>query len=269
MTNMRMIAILRALGATAAVSAVAIFGVSAISSADAPALGGPAVDACRDLGGNVQSGTICHVIAQTDAYSIDMRFGVDYPDGQAVADYVRRLHDDFVNTAQAPGAKNLPYQMFVGLQTFKSGQPLRVVPSLGQQFPDAQTYGQPWRGTESMVLKVYERLDVYSMTPRSRFKTFTFDDDKNRALTFADLFPADSKPEQAVYPYVKADLERQQLARHFTLSPKDGLDPGFYQNFAITDDALLIFIDQGRLVPDEAGDMRVDVPRNGIPPLQI
>ncbi|WP_041318897.1 RsiV family protein [Mycolicibacter sinensis] len=266
---MRMVAPLRAFGVTAAVAAVAIVGVSAIGSADAPALGGPAVDACRDLGGNIQAGTICHVTADTDAYSIDMRFGVDYPDGRAVADYVHQLHRTFVAAAEAPGAKNLPYQMFVNVEEFKSGQPLRVVPSLGQRFPGAQAYGEPWQGTESMALKIFTRLDVDSVVPRSRYKTFTFDHNKNRALSFGDLFAPDSKPLDAIYPYAAADVERQQLARHYKLPPKDGLDPAFYQNFAITDDALIIFTDTGRLVPDESGDIVITIPRNGIPPLQI
>ncbi|OBK88430.1 RsiV family protein [Mycolicibacter sinensis] len=266
---MRKVALLRAVGLAGVVAALVLCGVSAIGSADAPALGGPAVDACRDLGGSIQAGTICHVTEKTDAYSIDMRFGVDYPDGRAVADYVRRLRDDFVNTAQAPGAKNLPYQMFVGLQTFRSGQPLRVVPSLGQRFPGAQAYGQPWQGSETMVLKNFQRLDVDSVTPRSRYKTFTYDHNRNRALSFGDLFPADSKPLEAIYPYVAADLERKQIARQYKLSPKDGLDPALYQNFAITDDALIFFTDQGRLVPDEAGDIQIEIPRNSIPPLEI
>lgn len=266
---MRMVATLRACGVTAAVAAVAIFGVSAISSADPPALGGPAVDACRQLGGNIQAGTICHVSADTDAYSIDMRFGVDYPDGQALADYVHQLHKTFVAAAEAPGAKNLPYQMSVGVEDYKSGQPLRVVPSLGQRFPGAQAYGEPWQGTESTVLKIFTRLDVDSVVPRSRYKTFTFAHNKNRAVGFRDLFAPDSKPLEAIYPYAAADIEGQQLARHYKLSPKDGLDPAFYQNFAITDDALIIFTDTGRLVPDESGDIVITIPRNGIPPLQI
>ena len=266
---MRKVVILRALRLTGVFAAVAILGMSAIGSADPPALGGPAVDACRDLGGNIQAGTVCHVSENTDAYSIEMRFGVDYPDGRAVGAYVRRLRDDFVNAALAPGAKNLPYQMFVGLQTFKSGQPLRVVPSLGQRFPGAQAYGEPWQGTETMVLKNVQRLDIDSVPPRSRYKTFTFDHNKNRALNFGDLFSADSKGLEAMYPYVAADVERQQLGRHYKLSPKDGMDPALFQNFAITDDALIFFTDQGRLVPDEAGDIQIEVPRIGIPPLQI
>ena len=266
---MRKVAIFRAFGLAATVSAVTVVGVTSVSSADAPALGGPAVDACHNLGGNIQSGTICHAVVDAGNYSMDMRFGMDYPDGQAAADFLYRERDSFVNAAQAPGAKGLPYQMSVGFQSFRSGQPVRVLPSLGQQFPDAQAYGQPWQGTESMVLKVFERQDVQAIVPRTRYKTFTFDHNTNRALSFGDLFAPDSKPLEAIYPYVAADLARQQLSRHFQLSRKDGLDPALYQNFAITDDALIFFIDQGRLVPDEAGDIRVDVPRNGIPQLQI
>jgi hypothetical protein len=266
---MRKINIFRAFGLAAAATAVTVVGVTSISSADAPALAGPAVDACHNLGGNIQSGTICHAVIDAGNYSIDMRFGVDYPDGQSVADFLYRERDNFVNAAQTPGAKGLPYQMFVGLQSFRSGQPLRVVPSLGQQFPDAQAYGQPWQGTESMVLKIFERQDVQASVPRSRYKTFTFDHNTNRALSFSELFPANSKPLEAIYPYMAAELARQQLSRHFQLSRKDGLDPALYQNFAITDDSLIFFIDQGRLIPDEAGDIRIDVPRNGIPPLQI
>ena len=40
-----------------------------------------------------------------------------------------------------------------------------------------------------------------------------------------------------------------------------------YQNFAITDDALIFYFAQGELLPSFAGATQVQVPRNAIPPL--
>ena len=89
--------------------------------------------------------TLCFVQADTPAYTIDLRFGIDYPDPQPVVDYLTLKRDHVINAAQAPGARNLPYQMVVNSQTFRSGQPTRTIPE----------YTQPWHGTQSLVLKEF------------------------------------------------------------------------------------------------------------------
>ena len=49
--------------------------------------------------------------------------------------------------------------------------------------------------------------------------------------------------------------------------PSAGLDPTSYQNFAITNDAVIFFFDQGQLLPEAAGAISVSVPRGPIDPM--
>ena len=226
------------------------------------ALAGPVVavagaqSTCGQLGGNVQSGNLCFVQADTPAYTIDMRFGIDYPDPQPVVDYLTLKRDHVINAAQAPGARNLPYQMIVNSQTFRSGQPTRTI----------REYTQPWHGTQSLVLKEF-RFD--EGTPGSRYKSFTFDYDQNRPVTFANLFAPGPNPIDSIYPVVAEDLARQQPERHFHLSPTVGRDPAHYQNFAITDDAVIFFFDTSEFMSAEADCLFTFVSRASLPPLQI
>ena len=54
-----------------------------------------------------------------------------------------------------------------------------------------------------------------------------------------------------------------------SISPGDGRDPSHYQNFAVTDDAVIFFFGRAELLPSYAGATSVTVPRNDIPPLQL
>ena len=76
----------------------------------------------------------------------------------------------------------------------------------------------------------------------TRYKSFTFDYDKNRPVTFANLFAPGPNPIDSIYPVVAEDLARTP-ERNFRLSPTVGRDPAHYQNFAITDDAVIFFFD--------------------------
>jgi hypothetical protein len=212
---------------------------------------------CAEVGGNVQSGNVCHFYVDTPAYSIDLRFGTDYPDDQPVTDYLVQNRDYVVNAAQAPGARNLPYMMSVTSQTYSSGQPTRTTAE----------YGQPWHGTQSLVLKNF--LSVDGAPVGIRYKTFTFDFDENRPVTFDNLFVPGTNPIDSIYPAVAADLARQQIARHFQLSPQVGRDPAHYQNFAITDDTVIFFFDSGEFFPAEAGFSFTPVSRANLPLLRL
>jgi len=47
------------------------------------------------------------------------------------------------------------------------------------------------------------------------------------------------------------------------------MDPARYQNFAITDDAVIFYFGRGELLPSYAGATSVSVPRAAIPPLRV
>jgi len=46
------------------------------------------------------------------------------------------------------------------------------------------------------------------------------------------------------------------------IPPSVGLDPNKYQNFALTDDAVLFFFSQGELFAEAAGPVQASVPRS-------
>lgn len=222
-----------------------------------PAAAAAGQAACNQLNGNVQSGNLCHVHAETPAYIIDLRWKIDYPDDQPVTDYLIQTRDKVVSAAQGPGPKYLPYQMIVTSDTFRSGQPTRTIPE----------YGQPWHGTQTLLLLNIESLG--DDKSGGRYKSFTYDFDKNRPVTFDNLFAPGTNPMDSIYPAVATELERQFVSRDFRLSPSVGRDPAHYQKFAITDQTVIFYFDVGELLPPEAGYFFAPVSRANLPPLQV
>jgi Protein of unknown function (DUF3298) len=233
------------IGALAALTEVAVAG---------------AQSGCADLSGNVQSGNVCRAYRATPAYILDLRFRTDYVDGQPVTDYLTQERDRLVNAAQMPSARNLPYKLIAFSDYYTSGQRLSTTqPELG--------YGEPPNGTQSLVLRFYPTVDGVSV--EDKFKSFTYNLNQNRPVTFENLFAPGTNPIDTIYPAVAADVERQQHARNFKLAPSIGRDPAHYQNFAITDDAVIFFFHEGELLTREAGDVRATVPRAILPALQL
>lgn len=71
----------------------------------------------------MQAGQICHVHASGPKYMLDMTFPVDYPDQQALTDYITQNRDGFVNVAQGSPLRDQPYQMDATSEQHSSGQP--------------------------------------------------------------------------------------------------------------------------------------------------
>lgn len=248
----------RTLSLAASTLIVALAGLSGVAVAGAQS-------ACVALGGNVQSGNTCHVKADAPTYVIDLRFATDYPDDQPVTDYLIQNRDQVVKAAQAPQARLLPYQMVVSSETFKSGQPTRTT----------REYGQPWHGTQSLVLTHFWSVEgapagSYEGAPvGTKYKSFTFDFDRNQPVTFENLFAPGTNPIDAIYPMVAADLARHFFDRKLRLSPAVGRDAAHYQNFAITDDAVIFFFHTNEFLPMEGGFFFTPVSRAKLPPLQL
>jgi hypothetical protein len=210
-------------------------------------LGGPAIavagaqNDCAALGGTVEADGVCHVSASKPTYVMDLRFPTGYPDEQAVVDYLTQNRDGFVNVAQ-PGSRNLPYEMDATSQTFSSAQ------------------------TQSVVLKIFQ--DVGGAHPTTWYKAFTYDLGQRKPVSFDALFPPGTKPLEVIFPIVRSELERQ-TGLTGVISTGDGMDPSHYQNFAITDDAVIFFFGQGELLTSDAGATSASVPRTSLPPLQL
>ena len=199
-----------------------------------------APDGCAAFGGTVEGRGNCHVHAATPAYTMDLRFPADYSDEQAIVDYLTQTRDGFVTLAQTPGARNLPYEMDVVSQSFRSAQ------------------------THSAVLKLFQ--NVGSAHPTTWFKSFTFDVDKGRPVSFDTVFPPGAL--QKIFPIVQRQLETQ-TGLTGSISPGDGLNPAHYQNFAITDDVVIFFFGRAELLPSYADATSAVVPRKQIPPLLL
>jgi hypothetical protein len=201
---------------------------------------------CGTLGGVVEADNICHVHATASTYTMDLRFPANYADEQAVIDYLMQNRDGFTNVAQTPAARNMPYEMDVTTQSFTSGPP-----------PD---------GTRSVVLELFQ--DVGGAHPTTWYKAFNYDVAQRKPVTFDTLFAPDARAVDAIFRVVQRDLERQ-TGLTGVIAASDGLDPSHYQNFAITDDAVIFFFGQGELLPSDAGAMSASVPRAALPPLQL
>jgi hypothetical protein len=230
---------MRNLIAAALIAAGALLGWPGglVAAADSP---------CTDMGGTVESGDMCHVQASNSTYTLDMVFPVDYPDNQALTDYISQNRDGFLNVAKTSGSRDVPYQMEVTSEQYRSGQP-----------PG---------GTRSVVLKVFE--DLGGPRPSTFYKGFNYSLQSQRSITFDTLFASNSKPLDAIYPIVQRELGRQS-GLGVAILPGTGLDSSHYQNFAITDGDLIFYFAPGELLPPFAGAGEAHVPRSGIPQLAV
>ena len=202
------------------------------------AAGSPA--GCASLGGVVQNGGVCQVRDSQPSYTMDVTFPLGYPDSQAVTDYLGQTKAGFLNLAQTPGSPNLPYEMDVTGESFESAQ------------------------TRSLVLTLFQA--VGSAHPSTWYKSFTYDLGRAQPVTFETLFAPDAEPLEAIFPIVSRELEsRTGLA----VMAGDGRDPSNYQNFAVTEDAVIFFFGRGEMLPSYADAVSVSVARDAIPPLQL
>jgi hypothetical protein len=179
------------------------------------------------------------VDSATPTYIIDMSFPVDYPDMAAVAAFLKRNRDGFVDWVAKFGPRgwrDRPYQYAVTAKTHRSGK------------PDS--------GTQSLVLAIDNDTGLaHEGHPDTTFRAFNFDLAKRVSITFETLFRPGAKPLEVLNPIVQRELRAPSA---------DHADPNeeTYQNFAITDDAVIFFFGQDQVVHDNGGPHRVKVPRS-------
>jgi hypothetical protein len=198
-----------------------------------------AQSACADLGGTVDPDQICQIHSDTTSCKIDFSFPVDYSDQQQVTDYLTQQRDGEIRVSQLSAAQHWPaqYQLLARGRTYRSGTPVL--------------------GTESLVLRMDQDAQPFPVT---WYKAFDYDLSKHAPITFDTLFKPDTNPLDVVYPAVqRAAQKRLGSATPPTLN--GGLDTVNYQNFAITDDAVIFFFGQGQLLSHDEGEFEVSVPR--------
>ncbi|MBS1694555.1 MAG: DUF3298 domain-containing protein [Actinobacteria bacterium] len=200
--------------------------------------------ACADLGGAVDATGVCRVHDTNPAYTLDFSFPDDYPDQQALIGYLTQTRDGFVNVSDMPGAWNLPYVLDANGTGYRSGTPTR--------------------GTRSVVFEVYQ--NVGGAHPQTWYKAFNHDLATGAPITFDTLFRPGTDALDVIFPIVQSELQKQTGIAN-PLAPGDGTDPAHYQNFAVTDDAVIFFFGQGEVLPSAAGATQASVPRAALAPL--
>jgi hypothetical protein len=244
--------------------------VAAIFGSSGVAVGAPK-DYCGDLkGGN--SGRTCEIQLSDPGYSVDISIPLDYPDQKSIADYISQTRDGFLNAAKSGAPRDTPYELSIK--------------------PTEYTSSVPPRGTQAVVFKVNQ--NVGGAHPQTGFKAFNWDQSYRKAITYTaasddkehtPLWRVDD-PLTTVAPIVQAQLQQQlappppvaQPGQRAAATPPPPPPPlpiaqtalynsANYQNFAIVNDGVIFFFDQGVLLPDSAGALQVQVPRAAIDPM--
>ena len=217
--------------------------VIATSTQESPSQPSPVADessACAELDGTVGDDQICRVDSVTPDYTLDFRFPSAYPDQQAVANVLKERRDGFIEWAAEGLAGSSAYALHI------VGHPYRS--------------GTPESGTQSLMFDIGTDGGIH---PRTSYETFNYDLSRGAPITFDTLFKAGTRPVEVLDPIAQRAMDERWPdsggpAQTNTLSAK------MYQNFAITDDSVIFFIDQGQWLPDAAGPVEVSVPRTEI-----
>jgi hypothetical protein len=200
-----------------------------------PSVAAQGQSACTDLDGRVGPDQTCHVHATTSTYQINMTFPLDYPDILAVTDFLKKDRDPFLDWVAKIGPserRGRPYLYAVTVETYRSGT------------RDS--------GTQSLVLDIDNDTGLaHQGHPNTTFRAFNFDLGKRAPISFDTLFKPGTKPLEVLDPIVRRELD----------APTADLDETKYQNFAITDDAVIFFFGQDQVVQDNRGSKEVNVPR--------
>ena len=184
----------------------------------------------------------CSVGAGAPSIIIDLTFPANTPQEQSIVDYLNKVLDDF-NANTEPGGLDNP-------------RPLQELDATSTTY----TSGTPEAGTQTVVVKVDQNLgDAHPLT---WYKAFTYNTWTKAPITFDTLFRPGTKPLDAILPIVQRQMSAA-AGQPITIAPEDGLDAANYQNFAVTNDAVIFFFDQNQMDPGYGG-IEVSVPRSAI-----
>jgi hypothetical protein len=200
--------------------------------------------ACADLGGTVDTDQICQVHSTTSDYTFDMSLPLDYPDQQAVIDYLKQDRADFIDwiTKFGKDGRGRPLMHAVTAKTFRSG-----------------TQNS---GTQTLVLDIDDDTGAaHEGHPNTWYKAFNYDLSKHAPITFDTLFKPGTDPLTVLNPIVQREFGTHPER------PVQALDATTYQSFAITDDAVIFFFAQDQVIPDNNGPHQISVPRSELAPL--
>ena len=188
----------------------------------------------------VDTNQMCHFDASGPMSNITMVFPANYPDEATMTGYLRKAADDFSAARGPSSGLTAPTALDVTSERYNSGS--------------------PQSGTQSVVTKIYQNLG--GAHPLTWYKTFNYNLANNTPITYDSLFRPGTQPLQAISPIVRKALT-DRYGPAVSIPADAGLNPANYQNFAITNDAVVFFFDQNALQPALEAT-QVSVPRNAI-----
>jgi hypothetical protein len=202
-----------------------------------------APSACAELGGTLGPDQLCKVHASTADYTIDMSFPVDYPEQQAVTDYLKQNRDGFVDYVKKypPTGRPAPYSLDVKGETYRSGT--------------------SESGTQSLVFDIDDDEGMaHEGHPDTSYDVFNYDLGKHAPITLDTLFKPGVNPADVLAPITAPILTERFGAELIPALHEAGMKA--YQNFAITDDAVVFFLGESQLRVSNSGPFQFSVPRN-------
>ncbi|MDO3635431.1 esterase [Mycolicibacterium arseniciresistens] len=196
-----------------------------------------AQSACDALAGTLDPDQTCHVHDTGAGYQLDLGFPAGYPDQQALTDYLVPLRDDFVEFAQSP-RNDRSYTLTATPTTYRAG------------------------GTEAVVIQLSQDADPH---PVSWYRAFNYDLVRHAPITLDTLFTPGTRPVDVAFPAVRRELEKRWQPEVLADMLGD-VDDDTFSEFALTDDAVIFFFGQGRLLGHPEGPLEVSVPRAELAP---
>ncbi|WP_445165403.1 RsiV family protein [Mycolicibacterium sp. Dal123E01] len=177
--------------------------------------------------------------------SVDVVLPANSPLERGIVDFAAKATNDY-------------YAAEAGVQDFPA-PPSRLEVSY-QNY----TSGSPQTGTQTAVVKADQYLSGAAY-PLIWYKAFPYKNATRTPITFDTLFAPGSHPLDVIMPIVNQQISAD-AGQPFTVDPAVGLDPANYQNFAITNDAVIFFFDKNQLQA-ATGNFEVSVPRSVIAPM--
>jgi len=214
-------------------TALAAVAVIAGTAGPAPAR---ASSACAELGGEVDSNQICHVHTAGDGYTVTFTFPVDYPDQQTLTTFLTQRRQDFIGYARDDFPRGGPYELDAKADGYHSGTATS--------------------GTTSLVFNQYS--DSGGAHPSRLYAAFNYDLGRDGPITFDTLFKPGTNPVEVLDVIVGRELQK----RSGSPLPPNTIGATMYRNFAITEDALIFFLDQGQWLSQVDGPQEVSVLRS-------
>jgi hypothetical protein len=201
-----------------------------------------AQSACADLGGTIGPDQECRVHSDTSSYTLDFSFPVDYPSQQPLTDFLTQQRDNFVDDihAEPAGYRPMPYSLAITASAYRSGTPTS--------------------GTRSLVFDIQnDEGGAHEGHPNTSYEAFNYDLSKAAPITFDMLFKPGTDPLAVLNPIVEHELEKHWGPA--VSAPLHEAGVKAYRNFAITDDAVIFFLGEDQLLPDNVGPYQVSVSR--------